>query len=31
VELFELIKHKEGLEDYFVRISGGIRLWWNMF
>ncbi|MCI1580949.1 MAG: ATP-binding cassette domain-containing protein [Clostridium beijerinckii] len=26
VELFELIKHKEGLEDYFVRISGGIRL-----
>lgn len=26
LDLFELTTHKEGLEDYFVRISGGIRL-----
>lgn len=26
LELFELTKHKEGLEDYFVRVTGGVRL-----
>ncbi|RII34104.1 ATP-binding cassette domain-containing protein [Clostridium chromiireducens] len=26
LDLFELTTHKEGLEDYFVRVSGGVRL-----
>ena len=26
LDLFELTAHKEGLEDYFVRVSGGVRL-----
>ena len=27
IDLFELVNRKEGLEDYFVRVSGGVQLW----